>query len=66
MNPINCTQDYSTASVPIVASLPVQCAWCMVEAGIELGNGSHGICEAHATLLLTESRARRAKKVSEQ
>jgi hypothetical protein len=26
----------------------MDCAWCMVEQGIELGNGSHGICAEHA------------------
>ena len=24
------------------------CAWCLVEADEDLGEGSHGICEAHA------------------
>lgn len=26
----------------------MDCAWCMIEQGIELGEGSHGICPTHA------------------
>jgi hypothetical protein len=25
----------------------VQCAWCLLEQGLPLGAGSHGICERH-------------------
>ncbi len=31
-----------------------QCAWCLAEQGLELGNGSHGICVQHATSLLQQ------------
>jgi hypothetical protein len=35
-----------------------QCAWCLAEQGLELGNGSHGICVQHAAHLLKQSRER--------
>ncbi|WP_220196546.1 hypothetical protein [Ktedonospora formicarum] len=34
-----------------------RCAWCLCEQGLELGNGSHGICPRHAELLLQRHRA---------
>jgi hypothetical protein len=32
------------------------CAWCLCEHGIEAGEGSHGICPAHADWLLKQWR----------
>ncbi len=32
----------------------LDCAWCLKEAGIEPGDGSHGICPRHAKQLLTD------------
>ena len=29
----------------------VMCAWCMKAQGLDLGDGSHGICKGHAYLL---------------
>lgn len=37
------------------------CAWCLSEQGKPAGNGSHGICKAHASAMLFEWRKRRAK-----
>ncbi|WP_201384859.1 hypothetical protein [Ktedonobacter sp. SOSP1-85] len=36
------------------------CAWCLCEQGLELGNGSHGICPRHAEMLLRHYRAHHA------
>ncbi len=36
----------------------LDCAWCLKEAGIEPGDGSHGICPRHAEQLLADWRAR--------
>lgn len=36
-----------------------ECAWCLAEMGIVPTDGSHGICEAHATQVLEAHRARR-------
>jgi hypothetical protein len=41
---------------------PPQCAWCLAEQGLDFGNGSHGICPQHATLLLQQSRERSARR----
>jgi hypothetical protein len=38
------------------------CAWCLCEQGIELGNGSHGICPQHAEKILQQYRERRARR----
>lgn len=43
----------------LMPTLPISCAWCLQEAGQEMGNGSHGICEAHAESLLAAWRARK-------
>lgn len=37
-----------------------KCAWCMVEEGEELGEGSHGICHRHAEEEYQQYKARRA------
>jgi hypothetical protein len=39
-----------------------RCAWCLCEQGLELGNGSHGICPQHATWLLQQYRERNARR----
>jgi hypothetical protein len=38
------------------------CAWCLSEQGLELGNGSHGICAQHADWLLQQYRERDARR----
>ena len=35
------------------------CAWCLCEQGIEMGEGSHGICSRHADELLLQYKERR-------
>jgi hypothetical protein len=35
------------------------CAWCLIEQGLELGNGSHGICRRHASRILQQRKERR-------
>jgi homoaconitase/3-isopropylmalate dehydratase large subunit len=35
------------------------CAWCLSEQGMAVGDGSHGICTAHADWLIKQWRARR-------
>lgn len=34
------------------------CAWCLAEQGIEAQEGSHGICQQHASQVLTQWRER--------
>jgi hypothetical protein len=41
---------------------PLPCAWCLVEQEMELGPGSHGICEAHANQLRVAHRVRRERQ----
>jgi hypothetical protein len=38
------------------------CAWCMDEEGKEHGEGSHGICARHATLVLARYREQKAAR----
>lgn len=54
-----CTQKHSTPPGAGMATLTVQCAWCLTEQGRPLGNGSHGICTEHAARILAAHRARR-------
>ena len=37
----------------------VECAWHLQEAGLPLGNGSHGICKEHADGLRQQRLQRR-------
>ena len=37
----------------------IDCAWCMKEAGQDLGEGSHGICTEHAESTYQAFRASR-------
>lgn len=39
-----------------------QCAWCMKENGQPLGDGSHGICEAHSSSVLAAYRLEKEQK----
>src|SRR5689334_4835757 len=39
-----------------------QCAWCLTEQGLELGNGSHGICKQHAACLLQQWKEARSQQ----
>ena len=53
--------QHSTLPGAGMATLTVQCAWCLRDAGqLPLNTESHGICEKHAAQVLAESRARRA------
>lgn len=47
------------ATEPVLPVLPVACAWCMVEAGVPLGNGSHSICQRHAEQVVEQARIRK-------
>jgi hypothetical protein len=38
------------------------CAWCLQEQGLPMGEGSHGICGRHAKLAMTQYKAERAKR----
>ncbi|MGH2507467.1 MAG: hypothetical protein ACRDHZ_08710 [Ktedonobacteraceae bacterium] len=42
--------------------LIIECAWCLQEAGHEMGNGSHGICEKHAQHVLATWRAKKREQ----
>lgn len=53
--------DAMSASFVMTGHSP-QCAWCLCEQGIELGNGSHGICPEHAEMILREYRERRMRR----
>ena len=37
----------------------VMCAWCLAHQGLPMGEGSHGICEAHADIMRVKSQLRR-------
>ena len=39
---------------------PTDCAWCLEQSGQALGEGSHGICEAHAEQIYAEHKAKKA------
>ncbi|HLG77067.1 MAG TPA: hypothetical protein VKV29_09605 [Chthonomonas sp.] len=38
------------------------CAWCLAEQGLELGNGSHGICDYHSAQFWQAYQDRRARQ----
>jgi hypothetical protein len=38
-----------------------QCAWCLQEQGRPMGNGSHGICSYHASLMIQAASNRRQR-----
>ncbi len=59
---VNQTTTDTTEVDPIVkiTVFSLQCAWCLEEQGIEQGEGSHGICNPHADVLLQAHKARRA------
>ena len=41
------------------------CAWCMVQAGVPLGEGSHGICARHKAQVLLQAKLRKmARRVA--
>lgn len=44
---------------PSVHPIDCGCAWCLVEAGQDLGEGSHGICAYHADIQYEQYRASR-------
>ena len=37
----------------------ISCAWCLAEQGLPFGEGSHGICDAHAEQLQAQRGRRR-------
>lgn len=57
-----CTEDYCTRAVQGLPTMPVLCAWCLREQALPFGNGSHGICEAHAAIENAQCQARRAAR----
>ena len=61
-----CTHHQFTPPGAGLATLTVQCAWCMKSAGIPLGNGSHGICSEHAAQVIEAYRARKREKNAKQ
>lgn len=42
-----------------------QCAWCLAEQGIEMGNGSHGICTRHAAEVVRQHRERKSARAKQ-
>lgn len=42
--------------------LMTDCAWCLADAGLPAGNGSHGICAAHAEQIMIQARQRRRER----
>ncbi len=38
------------------------CAWCLAERGLDLGNGSHGICDYHSAQFWQAYQDRRARQ----
>jgi hypothetical protein len=48
-----------SSSITVQRSL--SCAWCLSEQGLEMGNGSHGICIQHANELLQQQKDRSAR-----
>ena len=43
------------------ADVTAYCAWCLQEAGIDPGEGSHGICSRHAAQMYSSYRASRRR-----
>lgn len=39
------------------------CAWCLSEQELPMGEGSHGICKAHANRLLLQWRERHRRRI---
>lgn len=39
------------------------CAWCLEEQGLEMGNGSHGICEDHSNQVRAQYHQRKFDRV---
>lgn len=42
------------------------CAWCLSEQGLDMGSGSHGICERHAAKVLQQQRDRKLARAAKQ
>jgi hypothetical protein len=38
------------------------CAWCMEEQGVDLGDGSHGICQPHANQITYQYHTRKFER----
>ena len=45
----------------ITVQRSLSCAWCLSEQGLEMGDGSHGICIQHASEFLQQHRERSAR-----
>lgn len=58
--------DLTPSDFPLNAGyvplFPVACAWCLQEAGLPMGDGSHGICPDHAEKVLATWRARKREQ----
>jgi hypothetical protein len=46
----------------VVVEIRPLCAWCLSEQGLDMGNGSHGICTRHAVWILQQHRERNAHR----
>jgi len=46
---------------PTTSEWSTDCAWCLVEQGSELGEGSHGICSPHAEAVYASYQARHGR-----
>jgi len=40
----------------------IDCAWCLADADLAAGNGSHGICAVHAERIIIQARERRRER----
>ncbi len=48
------TTSSEQQSIESFSSLSVDCAWCLAEQQLPMGEGSHGICAVHAQSLYRE------------
>lgn len=54
-------EDVRLSAEPVVHT-PL-CAWCLSEQGIPAGEGSHGICRAHADRMLVQRRELHSRRI---
>ena len=52
------TEETGTAAEVLITD----CAWCLAEAGLPPGDGSHGICPAHTEQIIMQAREYRRKR----
>jgi hypothetical protein len=56
--PILSSSDNTQYSSSIDETYDTQCAWCLQEQGLPMGDGSHGICADHANEMIQSARRR--------